>query len=147
MVLKRNVSSLLRGVPRSASSLSRATLLARRASLLGFDWPDVSGVLKKMEEELGELQEALSTGNRRRIAEELGDLFFVLVNVARFFQIDPEAALQGTVKKFIDRFQFIETSLRKAGKSVEQSSLEEMDQLWEKAKRRSRRLRSKTPQH
>jgi tetrapyrrole methylase family protein/MazG family protein len=77
--------------------------------------------------------------NRRRIAEEFGDLLFVLVNVARFLRIDPEAALKETIRKFGSRFHYIETSLRQAGKSVRKSNLVEMDRLWEEAKRKTKR--------
>jgi tetrapyrrole methylase family protein/MazG family protein len=118
------------------SSLSMAYQLTREASQLGFDWPDLKGVLKKMEEEMKEFREALSLQNRRRIREELGDLLFVLVNISRFLRIDPEEALKKTVDKFIRRFHYIETSLHKKGKSFHQSNLIEMDQLWEEAKKR-----------
>ena len=118
------------------SSLSMAYQLTREASQLGFDWPNIAGVLKKMEEEMKEFREALSLQNRRRIREELGDLLFVLVNISRFLRIDPEEALKKTVDKFIRRFHYIETSLHKKGKSFHQSNLVEMDQLWEKAKKK-----------
>ena len=136
---KKEKNSLLKGIPENISSLSYAYLLAQKASQLGFDWPDLSGVLKKMDEELGEFREALALRNRRRIAEEMGDLLFVLVNVGRFLGIDPEEALKGTLKKFCARFQYIETSLRRAGKTVRESNMVELDRLWEKAKRRRKR--------
>jgi tetrapyrrole methylase family protein / MazG family protein len=136
-VIKRRKEKdfLLKGIPENLSSLSYAYLLAQKASHLGFDWPDFSGVLKKMDEELGEFREALSLRNRRRIAEEMGDLLFVLVNVGRFLEIDPEKALKGTIEKFCARFQYIETSLRRAGKTVQESNIIELDRLWEEAKR------------
>jgi tetrapyrrole methylase family protein/MazG family protein len=118
------------------SSLSLAYRLTRKVSKLGFDWPDLKGVLNKMDEEMMELREALSLQNRRRIREELGDLLFVLVNLSRFLQIDPERALKKTVEKFMFRFQYIETSLQKKGKSFRQSNLVEMDRLWDEAKKR-----------
>ena len=123
---------------KAASSLSLAYQLTRRVSRLGFDWPDLEGVLKKLDEEMRELREALSLQNRRRIREELGDLFFVLVNLSRFLRIDPEEALRKTVKKFMLRFHYIETSLHKKGKSIPQSDLIEMDQLWEEAKKKKK---------
>jgi MazG family protein len=145
-------ASILKGIPKNLPSLVFADRLTRRASQLGFDWPDLSGVLKKMDEELGEFREALSLRNRTRIKEELGDLLFVLVNVGRFLGIDSEEALRGTLEKFSDRFHYIETSLRRAGKSIHQSNLIEMDRLWEEAKKkrksiskRSGRLHSKKP--
>ena len=136
---RKATASISKGIPQDLPSLSYAYRLTQRASRLGFDWPDLSGVLNKMEEELREFREALSLRNRRHMAEEFGDLLFVLVNVARVLRIDPEKALKGTVKKFNSRFHFIETSLEEAGKSFQQSDLTEMDQLWEKAKRRKKR--------
>jgi tetrapyrrole methylase family protein/MazG family protein len=87
-----------------------------------------------MDEEIKELQEALSSGDRRKIREEIGDLLFVLVNLSRFLRIDPEDALRRTIEKFISRFHYIERSLSKRGKSIGQSNLSEMDCLWEEAK-------------
>jgi tetrapyrrole methylase family protein/MazG family protein len=120
----------------SVSPLSRAYDLTKRASRLGFDWPDIEGVLKKMDEEMEELREALSLQNRRRIREEIGDLLFVLVNIARFLRINPEEALDKTIKKFISRFHYIEASLRKEGRSVYHSNITEMDRLWEESKKK-----------
>jgi tetrapyrrole methylase family protein/MazG family protein len=118
------------------SSLSLAYRLTKKVSKLGFDWPDLKGVLKKMDEEMKELREALSLQNRSKIREELGDLLFVLVNLSRFLQIDPERALEKTVEKFIVRFRYVERSLQKRGKSFRESNLIEMDQLWDEAKKR-----------
>jgi len=120
---------------KAKSSLSLAYQLTKKASRLGFDWPNLDGVLKKLDEEMKEFREALSLQNRIRTREELGDLLFVLVNISRFLQIDPEKALRKTVKKFMLRFHYIETSLHKKGKSFHQSNLIEMDQLWEEAKK------------
>jgi len=131
---RKKSRSLLNGIPEDLPSLSRANRITRRVSSAGFDWPDLAGVLAKMDEETKELQEALSSGDRRRIREEIGDLLFVLVNLARFLRIDPEDALRRTIEKFISRFQYIERSLRKKGTSIHQSSLAEMDCLWEEAK-------------
>ena len=124
---------------KAVSSLSLAAQLTRDVSRLGFDWPDLDGVLKKLDEEMKEFREALSLQSRSKIREELGDLLFVLVNISRFLGIDPEEALRKTVKKFMLRFHYIETSLRKKGKSFHQSNLIEMDQLWEEAKKRKKR--------
>ena len=90
--------------------------------------------MKKMDEERKELREALSSGDRKKMREEIGDLLFVLVNLARFLKIDPEDALRRTIEKFISRFHYIEISLRKRGKSIDQSNRSEMDFLWEEAK-------------
>jgi uncharacterized protein YabN with tetrapyrrole methylase and pyrophosphatase domain len=116
-------------------ALSRAYQLTNEASRLGFDWPDLKGVLKKLDEELKEFREALALRNRKRIREEIGDLLFVLVNISRFLRIHPEEALRKTVDKFIRRFGYIETSLRKRGKPFHQSNLVELDRLWEEAKK------------
>jgi tetrapyrrole methylase family protein/MazG family protein len=123
---------------KAVSSLSLAAQLTRDVSRLGFDWPDLDGVLKKLDEEMKEFREALSLQSRSKIREELGDLLFVLVNISRFLGIDPEEALRKTVKKFMLRFHYIETSLRKKGKSFHQSNLIEMDQLWEEAKKKKK---------
>ncbi len=130
--------SLLNGIPENLPSLSRAERITRRVSSAGFDWPDLIGVLTKMDEEMKELREALSSGDRRKIREEIGDLLFVLVNLARFLRIDPEDALRRTIEKFISRFHYIETSLLKKGKNLLQSGLIEMDDLWEEAKRKEK---------
>ena len=120
----------------SLSSLSQAYDLTKKASRLGFDWPDIEGVLEKMDEEIGELREALLLQDRKKICEELGDLLFVMVNIARFLRINPEEALGNTIEKFRLRFRYIETSLQKEGRSLRHSDLIEMDQLWEESKRK-----------
>lgn len=129
-----NIRSLLNGIPEGLPSLSRADRITRRVSHAGFDWPDLAGILTKMEEEIHEFLEALSSGNRKKIREEIGDLLFVVANLARFLRIDPEDALRRTIEKFISRFRYIEASLHQRGKSVHQSSLSEMDRLWNEAK-------------
>lgn len=131
----RKKESLLDGIPENLSSLERAFRITQKVSGVGFDWPDKIGILKKMAEEVRELRSALSSGDRNKIREEIGDLLFVLVNLSRFLKIDPEDALQRTIKKFICRFRHIETSLGKRGKNLPQTGLIEMDDLWEEAKR------------
>ena len=137
MKRKKKIASISKGIPQSLSALSFACRLTQRAARLGFDWPDLPEVLKKVDEELEEFREALSLRDRKRIAQEFGDLLFVLVNVARFLRIDPEGALRETIRKFNSRFSFVETSLQRKGKSLRQSNLDEMDRLWEMAKRRN----------
>jgi tetrapyrrole methylase family protein/MazG family protein len=132
---KKKWRSILERVPKDSPPLSQAYQLTQKASRVGFDWPNIEGVLKKMEEEMKELKEALSLQNRKRIREEIGDLLFVLVNVSRFLQINPEEALKKTLDKFISRFHYIEMSLHKEGKSFHQSNLIEMDKLWEESKK------------
>jgi tetrapyrrole methylase family protein/MazG family protein len=128
--------SILEGVPKDSPSLSQAYQLTQRASRVGFDWPNMEGVLKKLDEELGEFREALFLQNRERIREEMGDLLFVLANVSRFLQINPEEALKKTLEKFISRFHYIEKTLHQKGKSLQQSDLIEMERLWEESKKR-----------
>jgi uncharacterized protein YabN with tetrapyrrole methylase and pyrophosphatase domain len=127
---------IFEGVSTGLSSLSLAYCLTEKASSVGFDWPDVKGILKKLDEELKELREALSLQKRNRIREEIGDLLFVIVNIARFLKIDPEAALRRTIEKFTSRFHYIERSLQKKGKTLQESNLLEMDRLWEEAKKK-----------
>jgi uncharacterized protein YabN with tetrapyrrole methylase and pyrophosphatase domain len=134
--MKRKARKTIKSLPLNSSSLSLAYQLTENVSRLGFDWPDLKGVLKKLDEEMKEFREALSLKDRRRMREEIGDLFFVLVNLSRFLGIDPEGALRKTVEKFISRFNYVETSLRKKGKSFCHSNLIEMDQLWEEAKKK-----------
>jgi uncharacterized protein YabN with tetrapyrrole methylase and pyrophosphatase domain len=106
---------------------------------VGFDWPNMEGVLKKLDEELEEFREALFLQNRGRIREEMGDLLFVLANVSRFLQINPEEALKKTLKKFISRFHYIERTLQQKGKSPQESDLIEMDRLWEESKKKKKK--------
>jgi len=126
--------SLLRGIPRSMPPLMTAHKVTGRASKEGFDWKDTDGVMEKIDEELGELREAISGGKKDRIENEIGDMFLSLVNLCRFTEIDPENALRSSLKKFAARFSFIEESLKKSGKSPRDASLEEMDNLWNMAK-------------
>ncbi len=95
----------------------------------------MTGVMEKLEEEMEELREALAMGDRKKAEEELGDLLFVMVNVARFLKVHPEKALAKTIKKFESRFRYMEEALRKRGKSLRQSNLAEMEALWQEAKK------------
>ena len=133
---KKGWSSILEGVSKDSPSLSQAYQLTQRASKVGFDWPNIEGVLNKLDEEMREFREALSLQNRRRIREEIGDLLFVMANVSRFLQINPEEALKKTLDKFVSRFHYIETSLYSEGKTFLQSNLIEMDRLWEESKKK-----------
>ncbi len=128
--------SILEGVRKDSSSLSRAYRLTRIASRAGFDWPNIEGVLKKLDEEMGEFREALALQDREKIREEIGDLFFVLANVSRLLRLHPEEALKKTLNKFVSRFHYIEASLHRKGKSLRQSDLAEMEQLWEESKKK-----------
>jgi tetrapyrrole methylase family protein/MazG family protein len=126
----------LEGVRKDASPLSRAYQLTRKASRAGFDWPTIEGVLEKLDEEMREFKEAMALQDRKKICEEIGDLFFVMANVSRFLHLHPEAALRKTLDKFVSRFRYIEGSLLKEGKTLRQSSLAEMDRLWEESKKK-----------
>ncbi len=127
--------SVLEGVRKDSSSLSQAYQLTRIASRAGFDWPNIEGVLEKLDEEMKEFREALALQDRKKICEEIGDLLFVLANVSRFLHLHPEEALKKTLNKFVSRFHYIEASLHQKGKSLRQSDLVEMDRLWEESKK------------
>ncbi|MEJ2671239.1 MAG: nucleoside triphosphate pyrophosphohydrolase [Deltaproteobacteria bacterium] len=116
-------------------ALIQAQRLGEAASRLGFDWPNLKGALEKVEEEWQELRQALSQPANPAWEEELGDLLFALVNVARFLKVDSEGALRQTIYKFIKRFNVVERTLAKAGKTPETATLEEMDAIWESCKK------------
>jgi MazG family protein len=134
-------SSALIDVPAALPALTRAVKLQSRAAEVGFDWPSLAPVLAKAEEEIAELKivleetrEATDDGPAKRVVEEFGDLLFVMVNIARHLGVDPEAALRGANAKFVRRFESMEAALAKDGRKPEDSTLEEMDQLWDEAK-------------
>ena len=127
--------SVLASVPLALPALVRAEKLQKRAARVGFDWPEAAQVLDKIEEELGELREALAQeAPREKIAEELGDILFGYVNVARHLGLDPEDALRGCNAKFVRRFQEIEKALATEGRAPQEASLDEMEALWQAAK-------------
>jgi MazG family protein len=128
-------SSILNDVPVGMPGLTRAAKLQKRAAEVGFDWSDVGLIIEKVEEELAELKEAIAHGEpQERIADEFGDVAFVLANVARHLHVDPESALRGTCNKFIRRFQHIETALAAEGRTPKDADLDEMEALWNAAK-------------
>ncbi len=130
--------SLLDDVPSALPALSRAAKLQKRAAQVSFDWPEALPVVDKVREELGEVLEAMSENDPQAIAEELGDLLFVVVNLARHLKVDPENALRAANGKFERRFRFIEQALREAGRPIESCDLEELDALWGEAKKAER---------
>jgi len=132
---KSHRRSILDGIPQHLPALLRAYRITERASRVGFDWQRPDEILKKLAEEIEELNQALSQGLRRRIEDEVGDILFVLVNMARLTGNNPEEALRKTTQKFIRRFHYIEKALEGSHRSVKEASLEEMDRLWEEAKR------------
>lgn len=121
-------------VHRSQPALTEALKLQQRAAKVGFDWSEAEPILDKIEEEVGELREALRSGQQAKVADELGDLIFALVNIGRHVDADPEDALRGTNTKFRRRFSHIETELQKSGETLEAATLEQMEDLWQAAK-------------
>lgn len=129
------VTEQLDGIARALPALIRASKVQNKAKKVGFDWDSVEDAAKKVEEELNEVLEVYKTGNGVRITEEIGDLLFSCVNVARFLNVNEEEALNKTTDKFIKRFSYIENSATKKGVKLEQMSLEQMDNLWNEAKK------------
>lgn len=130
--------SILEGVPRQLPALLRAHRLQEKAARVGFDWNHLNEVLPKLDEEIGEFKESLKREDASRIEEELGDLFFTLVNISRFLGVNPDDALHKTISKFIHRFRHIEEHAAEAGKTLNDMTLREMDDLWEKSKKQGR---------
>jgi ATP diphosphatase len=133
-------AGFLGGVQRSQPALTEALKLQEQAARAGFDWSDPAPILDKIEEEIAELREALAEGKPEKVSDELGDLIFALVNIGRHVKADPEDALRGTNTKFRRRFNHIETSLTENGETLEEASLERMEDLWQAAKRIERSL-------
>jgi MazG family protein len=149
---RSNGSSILDGVPRTLPALLQAYGLTRRAANIGFDWENIAGLLEKLREETTELRVALENRARsradgsepserddksRNVEEEVGDLLFVAVNVARFLGVDPEIALQKANRKFIERFQWMERAAGNRGRRLAEVSREQMEELWEQSKGRA----------
>ncbi|NBA98481.1 nucleoside triphosphate pyrophosphohydrolase [Pseudomonas sp. R5(2019)] len=134
--------SLLDDVPVALPALSRAAKLQKRAAQVGFDWPDALPVLDKVREELDEVLQAMADGDQAALTDEVGDLLFATVNLARHLKIEPEAALRGANGKFERRFRFIEQALRDLGRPIEDCTLEDLDALWGEAKRQEKNLPS-----
>ena len=152
-----NQDSVLAGISSGTPALLEASKLSSRAARVGFDWPSIEGLFDKLHEEIDELREnlrefpapgpqpqgrgvagsgkpAISTDLSRRLEDEVGDLFFVLVNIARYLSLDPESALKRTNRKFKRRFQWMEEQLRAAGRTPHQASMEELESLWQQSK-------------
>lgn len=135
--------SALGNVPKAMPALARAQSISRRAAHLGFEWPAIAQVWDKVEEEIVELKEAAASGDKQRTGEELGDLLFTMVNLARFLDVESEDVLAQTVDRFTRRFHYIEAKFSEAHKSWEQASLEEMERYWEEAKKIETREKSR----
>jgi MazG family protein len=134
-------NSLLDGIPLALPALERARRISDRASRAGFDWPNVEEVWKKVREELEELSAAEREPSAEAVEEELGDLIFSLVNLARFKGISAEEALRKANRRFAQRFFQVELGLRRKGRPLEEATLEEMDKLWNRAKKRRMKSR------
>jgi tetrapyrrole methylase family protein/MazG family protein len=130
----------LAGVPRALPGLLRAFRTGEKAAAVGFDWPNMSGSRAKVAEEWQELQEALDENAQpAKIKDEMGDVLFALVNLCRHLKLDPEEALRGTIEKFHQRFQHLETTLQAQGRDPREATLDQLNQLWEDAKSLERR--------
>lgn len=127
-------ASALDGVPRELPGLLRAQRLQDKASRTGFDWPEISGAMAKVEEELGELKEAIGSAVPEAVEEELGDVLFSLVNLARFLNLSAEDAIRKSITRFATRFQYMEEAVQGDGRRLKEMSIEEMNRLWEEAK-------------
>ena len=130
-----NHPSILDSVPKQLPSLLRAQKLQKKAAKEGFDWDEISDVFDKLDEEISEFKSAVLEGKGTDIQSELGDILFVLVNIAKFKKIDAEEALRSTNNKFIKRFQYIEQEVAKQGKTLKETSLEDMERYWQNAKK------------
>ncbi len=127
--------SLLDGIPLKLPALHRAYQMTAKASRVGFDWSRLEDVLQKMSEETSEILEAHSRQETQKVADEVGDLLFVAVNVARFLGVDPETALRRSNNKFLRRFRYLESVIKRQGRELKEASLSEMDEIWEEAKK------------
>lgn len=130
---------LLATIPKSLPALVEGEHIARKAAGAGFDWPNIDEVFGKLREELDELDEARKSGSQEAVEGEIGDLLFVIVNIARFLKVDPEQALRKTNAKFRSRFEHVEKGVEEGlGKPLKEASLEEMESLWQQAKRQGK---------
>jgi XTP/dITP diphosphohydrolase len=133
--LREGKKSVLEGVPNSLPALVKANRIQEKVAGVGFDWERPEQVFEKVKEELSELQEEINLGNKDKLEAEFGDVLFSIVNYARFLDINPESALERTNKKFIKRFQYLESKAKEQRKKLKEMSLDEMDVYWEEAKK------------
>jgi len=127
--------SVLNGVPKSMPALTLAYRVGEKAGGVGFDWGSARPIFDKFREEIGEFEKEFEANDRDGITHELGDLLFALVNLARKLDVDPEYALRQTVRRFIERFEYIEANLKQHGRKFSETTLEEMEELWQQAKK------------
>jgi len=133
-----SIPSILEGIPVKLPALHEAHQISSRAARVGFDWPAIDGIFDKLQEELSELREAIAAKKPADIEDEVGDMFFVMVNIARALKLDSESALKRANRKFKMRFQHMEAELARTGKRLDETSLEEMESLWKLAKTETR---------
>lgn len=133
--LKEGKESVLQGVPKSLPALVKASRIQDKVAGVGFDWEEPHQVFEKVQEELAELQDEVNANDRDKIEAEFGDVFFSMINYARFLKINPEDALERTNKKFIKRFQYLEKVSKKMNKPLSEMTLSEMDTYWNEAKK------------
>jgi MazG family protein len=133
--LKEGKKSVLEGVPASLPALVKANRIQDKVAGVGFDWEEPQQVFEKLQEELAELQHEISENNQEKIEQEFGDVLFSMINYARFLKVDPENALERTNKKFIKRFQYLESKAKEQGKAMRDMTLAEMDVYWNEAKK------------
>jgi MazG family protein len=132
--VEKKTDSILNEVPIHFPALLEGLKLTKKAAKVGFDWKDSAKIFEKLDEEVSELKEAIAREDAENAAEEIGDLLFVVINLARHLDVEPETALKQTNRKFRERFRFIEEQLRREGTSLEDAGLEQMDELWDRAK-------------
>ncbi len=132
--LKEGKKSVLEGVPKSLPALVKASRIQDKVAGVGFDWEEPQQVFEKLQEELGELQHEVNENNQKKIEAEFGDVLFSIINYARFLKVNPENALERTNKKFIKRFQYLESKAKEMNKSLKEMTLAEMDIFWNEAK-------------
>ncbi len=136
---KEKKDSVLDGVPRSLAALARAQKISSRAAKAGFDWQSAREVKAKLDEELEELEGAVASGSPAAVEEEMGDILFALVNLARHLDVDAEVALSSAIEKFSERFRHLESALKAQDRSVSDADMTELDRLWEIAKKQTQR--------
>ena len=128
---------MLDGIAQNLPALNRSQKIQKRASKVGFDWPDVIGVFEKIKEETNELEEAIGTKDKESIEEEIGDLLMIITNLAQKLDVNSEQALKKSNDKFIKRFNFLEEELNKRNETFSETSFEELDSLWDQSKKLS----------
>jgi tetrapyrrole methylase family protein/MazG family protein len=133
-------NSILSGVPKVLPALLKAVTYSKRAAQVGFDWDRTRDVIAKLKEEVSELEQSVMSGEKDAIEDEMGDVLFVMANLSRRLKVDPEVALERSNRKFRRRFSFIEDQLQAQGRSPQESNLEEMDELWNEAKKQESNL-------